>query len=81
MRKMKYRRIEKLLYFREWAIHLSIKTQKKVYLKMMLDTYRELRKLGIVATDVSKEPYSRLLSTIEKLLIQLEDIVKKGETK
>ena len=79
--KMKYKRIEQILYFREWAIHLTIKTQKKVYLQMMLDTYKELRKLHVVATDVSREPYSRLLSTIEKLLIQSEDILKKGEPK
>ena len=77
--KPKYRRIEKLLYFREWAIHLSIKTQKNVYLQMILDTNRKLRKLGVIATNVDKEPCSIFLLTIGKILNKAEDIVKKGE--
>ena len=54
-RPKKFRRIERLLYFREWAIRLMQKTRNPVYYDMIVSTYRKLRDFGVVVSDVGSE--------------------------
>ena len=58
-RKLRFRRIEQLLYFREWAIALRNRTGNPVYFDMILRTFYLLRDLGVVVTDVGVENYRK----------------------
>ena len=72
----KFERIERLLYFREWAIALAIKTQKKEYVEMMIDTWSKLYDLGLIVTDVGADNSEHLLFSIERILGFSEKITK-----
>ena len=53
--KRKMRRIERLLYFREWAIVLRDRTGDPVYFEMIWRTFCRLRDLGVVVCSVGVE--------------------------
>ena len=73
----KFRRIEKLLYFREWAIALYYKTHNQEYMRMMIDTWKELYKLGVIVADVGIENPHGFIAQIEKILGLAEIIQEK----
>ena len=64
----RYERIERLLYFREWAIHLATTTNEQVYVQMMFSTWRKLYDLGVILSDVGKDNPGHLLFQIERVI-------------
>ena len=73
----RYERIERLLYFREWAIALAYKTQKKEYFRMMIDTWKKLVQLRLIASDACIENPRSFRSQIEKIIGFTEIIEEK----
>ena len=47
--------IEKLLYFREWALLLHKRTRNAIYYQMNLNIYHKLRNAGVICSDVGVE--------------------------
>ena len=52
----RFRRIEQLCYFREWAIVLMHETRDPVYFDMVYLTFKKLRDMKVVLTDVGVTP-------------------------
>ena len=50
----KLRRIERLLYFREWAVILRDKTGSPIYFDMLNDIFNRLWDMGVVLPDIGK---------------------------
>ena len=75
----KYERIERLLYFREWAIYLATTTKKDIYVKMMFDTWRKLYDLGLILSDVGTDNPGNILFQIERVLGLGEKFMKQNK--
>ena len=73
----KFRRIEQLLYFREWAISLAMKYSNPVYTRLMIKTWNELYDLGVIVTDVGVETKeNQFLLKMERILGMAEKAEK-----